>query len=347
MGKVKHYIASKWRILLTIATLLALAGLIYALREQISETISNFGKVNSNILILMLFWQALNYNAYTRMYQHYFSLFKKKIPFWQMAKITSEINFVNNVFPTAGVSGFSYFGVRMKEFKVSAGTSTTVQLMRFVSVFLSFQVLLVIGLVALAVEGKASNFVILIASSLVTLLAVGTLVLVYIVSDKKRINNFMVFLAKIINWLLHKLRLGGRESIKLYKVEELFGELHENYVFMRGHLHALRAPLAHALIANLSEVATIYTVYLAFGAPVNIGAVIIAYAIANFAGLISVLPGGIGIYEGLTTAVLLAAGVPASISIPVVIMYRVLSMIMQLPVGYYFYHKNLNRKQPA
>ncbi len=281
------------------------------------------------------------------MYQHYFSLFKKRIPFRQMLKVTLEINFVNNVFPTAGVSGFSYFGVRMKEFKVSAGTSTTVQLMRFVSVFLSFQVLLIFGLIALAVEGRASNFVILIASSLVTLLAVGTLVLVYIVSDKKRINSFMVFLAKIINWLLHKLHLGGRESIKLHKVEELFGELHENYIFMRGRITSLKEPLGYALAANIFDVATIYTVYLAFGAPINIGAVIIAYAIANFAGLISVLPGGIGIYEGLTTAVLLATGVPASISIPVVIMFRVLSMLMQLPIGYYFYHKNLNRKQPA
>lgn len=345
MGEVKRYIFLKWRATLTVFTLIALAVLIYATREEISETISNLGRVNGVILFAMLFWQALSYNAYTRMYQKYFAMFNRKIPYRDMLKITLEMNFVNNVFPTAGVSGFSYFGVRMKEYKVSAGTSTTVQLMRFVSVFLSFQVLLVVGLVALAIEGRASSLVILIASSLVTLLAVGTLVLIYIVSDKRRINSFMVFLAKIVNWLLHKLHLGGRESIKLYKVEELFGELHENYVFMKGRISSLKSPLGYALFANICDVAIIYTVYLAFGSPINIGAVIIAYAIANFAGLISVLPGGIGIYEGLTTATLLATGVSAAISIPVVIMFRVLSMLMQLPIGYFFYHKNLNRKR--
>ena len=87
---------------------------------------------------------------------------------------------------------------------------------------------------------------------------------------------------------------------------------------------------------------TIYVVYIAFGHYVNIGAVIIAYAIANFAGMVSVLPGGIGIYEALMTAVLATAGVKPELSIPVTIMYRVLNMLIQLPPGYYLYHKFLS-----
>ena len=34
-----------------------------------------------------------------------------------------------------------------------------------------------------------------------------------------------------------------------------------------------------------------------------------------------------------------ATGIPAPLSIPVTIMYRVLSMIMVLLPGYFFYHK--------
>jgi uncharacterized protein (TIRG00374 family) len=85
-------------------------------------------------------------------------------------------------------------------------------------------------------------------------------------------------------------------------------------------------------------------VFLAFGETVNPGAVIIAYAVANFAGLVSVLPGGVGIYEALMTAVLATAGVPPAVSIPVIIMYRILTMIIQLPIGYYFYHKFVNEE---
>lgn len=63
---------------------------------------------------------------------------------------------------------------------------------------------------------------------------------------------------------------------------------------------------------------------------------IIAYAVANFAGLVSVAPGGTGIYEGLMIAVMVSAGVSAGVTIPVVIMYRVLNTLIQVPPGYYF-----------
>jgi len=98
-------------------------------------------------------------------------------------------------------------------------------------------------------------------------------------------------------------------------------------------------PFMYMMIANATEVAALYTVYVAFGQYVNVGAVILAYAVANFAGLISVLPAGIGIYEGLMTAVLAATGIPAEVSIPVTLMYRVLSMFTQLVPGYFFYQK--------
>ena len=78
---------------------------------------------------------------------------------------------------------------------------------------------------------------------------------------------------------------------------------------------------------------------------VNLGAIILAYGVANFAGLISVLPGGIGIYEALMTAVLVSTGIPASVSLPVTIMYRVLNTLIQLPPGFYFYHKTINKRK--
>ena len=111
---------------------------------------------------------------------------------------------------------------------------------------------------------------------------------------------------------------------------------------IRRNLYVLKLPLVYALFANLTEICAIYVVYLAFGHLVNPGAVILAYAVANFAGLISILPGGIGIYEGLMTGVLVAGGVPAALSLPVTIMYRVVNMSVQLPPGYFYYQKNLH-----
>ena len=96
-------------------------------------------------------------------------------------------------------------------------------------------------------------------------------------------------------------------------------------------------PLVYATICNLTEIAAVYAVYVAFSEFVNFGAVILAYAVANFAGLISVLPAGIGVFEALMTAVLTACGIPVALSIPVTILYRISSMFIQLVPGYVLY----------
>jgi uncharacterized membrane protein YbhN (UPF0104 family) len=72
--------------------------------------------------------------------------------------------------------------------------------------------------------------------------------------------------------------------------------------------------------------------------------VILAYAIANFAGLVSVLPGGVGIYEALMTAALATTGIPPAVSLPVTVTYRVINSLIQLPPGYYLYQKALKGK---
>lgn len=329
----------KWKLILNVATLVALAILIYAVRDQIANTISRLGEVNGWPLFLMLPAQYLNYYSYSNMYKSLLAILDEKVSFKFMFRVTSELNFVNNVFPSGGVSGFSYFGLRMRGAGITSGKATLVQMMRFILIFVSFQVLLFSGLLILALNGGVNNLVILIAGSLSTLLLVGTVGVAFIVGSKKRINSFFTYITKVANKLIHIIRPKHPETINIKRVEKLFTELHENYLVFKKKPGLLKKPLMYALLANTAEIMTIYVVYIAFGQWVNPGAVIIAYAIANFAGLISVLPGGIGIYEALMTAVLASAGVPAGVSLPVTVMYRILNMTIQLPPGYVLYHK--------
>lgn len=336
--------SNRWRSILTWFTLAALALLIFFLRDQIGQTISNLGRVNTFILLFIIVWQLLNYHTYAKLYQGLFQILGRKIGYKPLYKVSVELNFVNHVFPSAGVSGFSYFGLRMKQLGATGAQSALVQTMRFVTIFISFQLLLLIGLFALAINGKASNLTILVASSLATLLVVGTLLIIYIVGSRKRIDSFFTNLTKAFNRIVQVVRPKHPETINIAAARKLFLEFHDNYEILKKNYTQLKMPLVYSFFASVTEIATIYTVYAAFNEYVNIGAVIIAYAIANFAGLISVLPGGIGVYEGLMTAVLAAVGVPPSVSIPVTVMYRVLSSAVQLPPGYYYYHKALNKK---
>ncbi|HSX43859.1 MAG TPA: lysylphosphatidylglycerol synthase transmembrane domain-containing protein [Candidatus Saccharimonadales bacterium] len=331
----------RWKVVLNWVTIVALLILIVAARHQIWLTFQNLSKVNAFALPAMLVWQALNYHAYAKLYQDYFRILGERIRYRSMLRVTLELNFINNIFPSGGVSSFSYFGLRMRDAGVPASKSTLVQLAKFITVFISFQFLLLIGLILLAVGGKANGITILVSGSLATLLAVATLGLAFVIGSESRINGFFTFVTKMINRIIYVFRRGHPETINILRARDAFTQLHENYILFKSDLKAFRHPLKWSLVANLTEVLTVYTVYVAFGHFVNPGAVILAYAVANFAGLISVLPGGIGIYEALMTGVLAAAGISPGLSIPVTIMYRILNMSIQLPPGYYFYQKNL------
>lgn len=338
----KHRASRRLRLILTWGTLGALTLLIYLLRHEITTTFKNFSHVHIWVLVFVLVWQIFNYHYYTALYSQLFEILGKKLRYRELYKVMLELNFVNHVFPSAGISGFSYFSLRMKTLNISVGSSTLVQMMRFVTTFLSFQLLLLAGLFILAISGKANNMTILVSTSIITLVIVTTLLITYIVGSKKRIDSFFTQLTKFLNKIIQLVRPKHPETINIKSARNLFHELHENYVILTKNYKQLKSPMINAFFANFTEVATLYTVYLAFGEPVNVGAVILAYGVANFAGLISVLPGGIGVYEALMTGVLIAAGVPAALSIPATLMYRILTMLIQLPPGYYYYHKTIN-----
>ncbi len=334
----------KWKYVLTFVTLLALGGMTYALRDQIVDTFYNIGRVNTWVLLLMIPLEIMNYHYQTKLFQRVFHLISVKIPYKFMYRVALELNFVNNVFPSGGVSGFSYLSLRLRSRQVSTAQSTLANMIKLILMFVSFQILLVLGLFILAIDGKASGLLILVAGSLATFLIIGTLMFAFIIGSKQRINDFFLFITRIINRIIQVFSRHP-ETINTARAKEVFGELHDHYMEIKRNQRQLYKPLIFALLANLTEVLVIYCVYVAFGQWVNPGAVIIAYAVANFAGLISVLPGGVGIYEALMTAVLAAGGVPASLSLPVTVMYRILNMMIQLPPGYFLYHRALNESQ--
>jgi uncharacterized protein (TIRG00374 family) len=342
MAEEKHLIKrSKWRLILTVITFAALAALIYGLRKDIGGVIENLGKVNTLALLLILPIEFLNYDAYARMHIRLFKILDHTVRYWDMFKLMLELNFVNHILPSGGVSGISYFSVRMRAYRVGTAKSTLSQVMKLLLLYTSFQPLLIIGLLLLAARGHANNLILVLATAIITLLVVGTFGLIYVIESRSRINAVLTAITKSLNWLIGLFRRQP-ETISIEVAQQIFDELHDNYKLLKENWRDLKAPFFLMMLANITEIAAVYVVYIAFGQWVNLGAVILAYAVANFAGLISVLPAGIGIYEGLMTAVLAATGIPAELSIPVTIMYRVLNMSTQLIPGYYFYQKALS-----
>jgi len=347
MSQTVNRFLRHWKLILNIVTIIALLITIYLVRHDILTTYKAIFHINAWLLVLLIPIETIDYHAQAKLYQHLFRIVGNKLAYRYLFFSALELNFVNHVFPSGGAVGISYFGLKIKNEDISGSKATLIQIMKLVLTFFSFEVLLIISMFLLAVSHRVNSFTILASGALTTILIVGSGLFIFIIGDKRRINSFFGYLTKKLNRIINLFFATGREIINVDKAKLAFDDFHQTFQQLRKKKKEIRAPFSYALLANIAEIAAIYMVFIAFGYYVNIGAVILAYGIANFAGLVSVLPGGVGIYEALMTGVFLATGVSPAISLPVIIMYRILNTILQIPPGYYLYQRNISRHKGA
>ncbi len=322
-------------------TIVALILLVVFAREQIAEAFRTITQLNLLWLLAIIPIQIVNHTAVAKFYQSYLKTLGKKIKTSELFKVSLEMNFVNNVFPSGGVSGFGYLGLRLKKLGVRGSKSTLLQTSRHILTFISFIVYLLIALILLSVFGSASRLIVLVATSLSSMIVFIAVVLIYIISDETRIRQFTSALPRLINKVLGVFHRKKKQTINISRIDKLFSDLHADYKHVRKNWKDLRFPFFWTMVMNFTEILTIFIVYLSFGEIVNPGAIIIAYAVANVAGLVAILPGGIGVYEGLMTGVIVSAGVDEALALSATVVYRVFNMGLFLPIGWIFYQRAL------
>jgi uncharacterized protein (TIRG00374 family) len=300
--------------------------------------------VHTWALLLIIPIEALNYHAQAKIYQRLFRIVGNKVDYKFLYRASLELNFVNHVFPSGGVTGLSYFTLRLRKGKeLSSGKVTFIHVTKITMYIIAYEVLLIFGVFALALRGHANNLVILAAGSISTLLIVGSVIFVYIIGSKYRIDRFFTAMTKLLNRLIRVVRPKKPETISVDSARVLFNDFHGTYQEIKSKSSQLKSPLLYSLLADFTEILAVYVVYIAFDKLVNVGAVILAYGIANVAGLISVVPGGFGIYEGLMTGALATTGIPPGTSLPITVTYRLLNTFLQVPPGYYLYQRTLKK----
>ena len=131
--KNNPFTKTNWKLILNIITIFALVLLIYFTRDQILSTIKNLAHIDAWALLLIIPLEILNYHAQTKLYQGLFRVVGNNLPYKYLFKIALELNFVNHVFPSGGVTGISYFGVRIKDKDlISGGKATLIQMMKLI-----------------------------------------------------------------------------------------------------------------------------------------------------------------------------------------------------------------------
>lgn len=343
MGKVAKFLKSS-RFMVSAVTLVVLVGLIYLSRGELVEAWGLLGQANIWLLSLLIPFQIIVYYAGGQMI---FSYLRKKrlinnISRFEQTRIALELNLVNHIFPSGGVSGASYTTWRMQKLGISPAKSTFAQIIRYSMNFLSVIVLLIISVVMLVFDGEINRYIVAGSFLLVILVFVAILLLILMFSSDKMMDKIAIKMTKAIN-LVVKIGTFGRikRLLEYSRVTKFFREMHEDATELLKDKRLLIEPFIWGIIYAFFDVLMFFVVFLSLGSLVNPAILVVGYGIAGMASLVSITPGGAGVYELIMIFFLSIAGMPADLAIAGIVLTRALLLFGTIVFGYIFYQQAL------
>ncbi len=335
-----------FKTILSAVTLVMVALVLFFSRHQLQHAVGLLSHVNIFVLALVGVFTVLSYLFSGEMIFSY--LRQKKIihevsPLTLM-RVSLELNFVNHILPSGGVSGVSYTNWRMGKLGVSAAQSMMAQAVRYAAGFAAVIVLLLVSLVIVTIDGNVNRWIILMSAFLVMSMALLVVLFTYVVSSPSRIHRLGNWLQRTTNRITRKVTGGRRQHIiEAEKVVAFFDDMHRDYLELNRDKSVLWQPFIWGLLFLTADILIFFVTFLALGSVVNPAGILIAYSLASLAGFAIVTPGGAGAYEAIMVMVLVTAGLHQGQAIAGVVLARVIILLITICVGYIFYQLTLNK----
>jgi len=329
-----------FRAYLSVATLVLVTVIIYIARHQLVHAWHLLGQVNIWVLLLLIPGQMLVYYAGGEMIFSYLRAKKsiEDITAPELMRMSLEMNFVNHILPSGGVSGVSYMTWRLGKLGVSSGRAAMAQVVRFAAGFVAFILLLIIAVLTVTIDGNINRWIILVSSVLVTMMLGAIIAVVYLVSGDQRMEVFADWVVRLVNVVVRRVSFGRRNKVlDRQRVVAFFGDMHRDYVALKQEKQVLIRPLLWALVFTIADVSLFMITFWALGVVVDPAPVLIAYGVAAMAGFFVVTPGGAGAYEAIMVAFLAVAGIKQGVAIAGIVLTRVILLLGTIILGYIFY----------
>lgn len=335
-----------WRMWLSLISAIIIVLVLFFSRQELIHAWELMHQVNIWLLLAILVpLQILSYYATG---ETLFSYLRsqgraKGISLLSFARLSLEMNFVNHILPSAGVSGVSYMGWRLKHYGVSVSKSTTAQLVRVVATFGGYAIVLAVAVLFLVLDGSINRWISFVTAILVGAIFLLVVGLIYIFEHKSRLPQFAGWVVRMVNGVVRLVTMGRVEQ-KIASSAPLmafFEDIRQDYKYIRLHKDVLIVPVLWGVIFTILEVSMFFATFWALGHPINVAALVVAYGLAGAASIFMVTPGGAGVYELVMVGFLTAAGIDPRVGIAGIVLTRVLLMLGTIIAGYYFYQQAL------
>ncbi len=327
---------------LSILTLLFIVGIIYVSRHELLQAWLLLSGVNLWVLSLLLPVQILVYYIGGEMMFSYLRAKKvnQHIPAPDLVRMALEMNFVNHVLPSGGVSGISYMTWRLGKYKIAPGRAAMAQIVRFAMAFAAYIALLPLAVLIVTIDGEINRWIIFISFSMVLgALAVGVGG-IYVLGSRQRMWQCANWVVRAGNRFMRKVSFGRKKNVfKYHQVEKFFTDMHFDYKALRNDRNILLRPFLWGIAFTIGEALLFVITFWAMGLTVNPAPILIAYGVAMVAGIAAVTPGGAGAYEAVMITFLVIAGIDRGEAIAGIVLTRVILLMGTIILGYVFYQR--------
>ena len=334
-------------LLFVVIALIGFGLLIYFQRDTLVETWSTLLGANLLLVLMLPVLQMTNYVFIGAYYRKMFEQFGAHISVARSWGVVAAMNFVNQVLPSGGLSGITYLAYGFHA-AISTGKTTLIQIGRYIFAFAAYAVLLPFAIMLLVQGGRfdvlsdVTNDALGNSGVLLTLVLFVVIMVAMLSSLVSRSVSRVIGHAVIqsLNWVSRNI-FRSKRTFKLQFIRHVNDDFHDGIAIVRERgLKALR-PGIYMFISTLVEVSIVYVSVRAVGGDVTLGPVFLAFVAANMVGVVSIVPGDVGVHEATVILVLVAFGVEEPVAISATLLYRVYNKVIFLPIGFYFYSRIL------
>lgn len=296
--------------------------------------------IDSKFILYAALFTAISYTAHSFSFWTVCRIFKIRIPLLELLEIGFVSSSLTNVLSAAGIPGNTYRIITMKREQVSAGDVTAITVFHTYFNNAVFFLLLPLSLLfvfnASFITQKELLGLALAAAVFVFLFLLSTAALF-----KKSLREKLMGLVISAAAIFHK------ENAATDFAQKFSGTIG------RGNEESKRNPgllvllILFLVIDWVSMVLTLGYCFSAFGAKVGFGKLLVGFTSGIVAGAVSLLPGGLGIFEGSMAGMFAILGTGLENAVLAVLLFRFIYYLLPFALSLLFFGKIILESRKA
>lgn len=329
---------------------LAALVLIYLKFSEVRLIRDLFLRSNLFWLIGVIVTQVISYYFVALNYRDVLRVKDLEVSVKELFPVTFVIQFLNQALPSAGFSGQAFFVQYLKKFGLTVAEGIGRAILELATLYMAFGVFFIVSAVMMFRNGilgqhpEARYFIYAFA-----FFAIIALSWFFALQKRKR--------GKFAKWMINKMHgyfenhgkkkngNNGNTTNHAGHIAMIIDQFKETFNF--SELKKKARPFWLAFFwQNMILLASVFTLYFlsfALDYKINFSVAFITFTLTKFLSMVAFVPGGLGVFEGGMTLILISFGVPAQSAFATTLLLRAFTFWLPMPIGWILYRWYVHR----